>query len=209
LVRLATATLNMGLSAGTRLGSYEIIAALGAGGMGEVYRAIDARLKREVALKVLPTPLARDVERLARFQREAEVLASLNHPHIAQIYGIEEAGGTTALVMELVDGEDLAQRIARGPIALDEAVAIGKQLTEALAAAHDAGIVHRDLKPANIKVRPDGTSSRFRSPEATAVRYGFSPRRGHTACGMVRCCPTISILSSRLCIRPTTGRAYM
>jgi hypothetical protein len=147
----------MVLTAGARVGVYEITSAIGAGGMGEVYRARDSRLKRDVALKVLRSSVAQDADRLARFQREAEVLASLNHPHIAQIYGVEEAGGTTALVMELVDGEDLAQRIARGPIALDEAVAVAKQLTAALAAAHEAGIVHRDLKPANIKVRPDGT----------------------------------------------------
>ena len=125
--------------------------------MGEVYRARDAKLKREVALKVLPPDVAGDHQRLARFQREAELLATLNHPHIAQLYGIEETTGTTALVMELVEGEDLAQWIARGAIPLGEALPIAKQITEALAAAHDAGIVHRDLKPANIKVRSDGT----------------------------------------------------
>jgi serine/threonine protein kinase len=144
----------MSLDPGTRIGPFEVVAPLGAGGMGEVYRAKDSRLKREVALKVLPLAVARDAERLARFQREAEVLAALNHPHIAQIYGIEEAADSSALVMELVDGDDLAQRITRGPIAFDDAVAIAKQLTEALAAAHDAGIIHRDLKPANIKVQP-------------------------------------------------------
>jgi len=125
--------------------------------MGEVYRAKDAKLKREVALKVLPVDVAKDRERLARFQREAEVLASLNHPHIAQIYGLEHAGDTFALVMELVDGEDLAQRIARGPIPLDEALPIARQIADALEAAHDHGIIHRDLKPANIKLRADGT----------------------------------------------------
>src|SRR5688572_4772472 len=125
--------------------------------MGQVYRATDTRLKRQVAIKILPPSLAADQNRLARFQREAEVLASLNHPHIAAIYGLEEGGGTTALVMELVEGEDLSQRIARGAIPIDEALPIAKQIADALEAAHDQGIVHRDLKPANIKVRGDGT----------------------------------------------------
>src|SRR5688572_2620036 len=147
----------MTLLPGFRLGSYEIVCSLGAGGMGEVYRATDSKLKRDVALKVLPADVAGDRERLARFRREAEVLASLNHPHIAHIHGLEESGGATALVMELVEGEDLARRIARGPLLLDEALPIATQIAEALAAAHDAGIIHRDLKPANIRVRPDGT----------------------------------------------------
>ena len=147
----------MGLTPGTRLGAFEITSLLGAGGMGEVYRARDAKLKREVALKVLPADVSSNPDRLARFQREAEVLASLNHPNIAQVYGLEVAGEGTALVMELVDGEDLSQRIARGPIPLDEALPIARQIAEALEAAHDAGIIHRDLKPANIKVRADGT----------------------------------------------------
>src|SRR5438874_1151790 len=125
--------------------------------MGEVYRATDTKLKRQVAIKILPPSLAADHDRLARFQREAEVLASLNHPHIAAIYGLEESGGMTALVMELVEGEDLSQRIARGAIPLDEALPIAKQIAEALEAAHEQGIIHRDLKPANIKVRDDGT----------------------------------------------------
>ena len=138
---------------GRSIGPYTITAKLGAGGMGEVYRARDSKLKRDVAIKVLPTDVANDPERLARFQREAEVLASLNHPHIAHVYGIEN----NALVMELVEGEDLSQRIARGPIPVDEALPIAKQIAEALEAAHDAGIIHRDLKPANIKVKDDGT----------------------------------------------------
>jgi serine/threonine protein kinase len=121
--------------------------------MGEVYRARDSKLKREVAIKVLPADVAGDRERLARFQREAEVLASLNHPHIAHVYGIEDG----ALVMELVEGEDLSQRVARGPVPLDEALPIARQIAEALEAAHEQGIIHRDLKPANIKVRDDGT----------------------------------------------------
>jgi serine/threonine-protein kinase len=140
-----------------RLGAYEVAAQIGEGGMGQVFRATDTRLKRQVAIKILPPELAADRDRLARFQREAEVLASLNHPHIAGIYGLEESGGVSALVMELVDGEDLSQRIARGVIPLDEAIPIAKQIAEALEAAHEQGIVHRDLKPANIKVREDGT----------------------------------------------------
>ena len=125
--------------------------------MGEVYRASDTKLKRQVALRILPPALAADADRLARFQREAEVLASLNHPNIAHIHGLEESGGTTALVMELVEGEDLSQHIARGAVPLAEALPIAKQIAEALEAAHEQGIVHRDLKPANIKVRDDGT----------------------------------------------------
>jgi serine/threonine protein kinase len=125
--------------------------------MGEVFRATDTKLKRQVAIKILPPLLAADYDRLARFQREAEVLASLNHPHIAGIYGFEESAGVTALVMELVEGEDLSQRIARGALPLDETLPIAKQIADALEAAHAQGIVHRDLKPANIKLRPDGT----------------------------------------------------
>src|SRR5689334_18055304 len=147
----------MSLEAGNRLGPYEIVSALGAGGMGEVYRARDTRLKRDVAVKVLPESFASDPERLARFQREAELLASLNHPNIARIYGLEESDAVRALVMELVEGETLADRIARGPIPIDEALPIAKQIAEAFEAAHEQGIIHRDLKPANIKVRPDGT----------------------------------------------------
>ena len=145
------------LADGTRLGSYEILSALGAGGMGEVYRARDTRLDRNVAIKILPQAFFADAERVARFQREAKVLASLNHPHIAAIYGLDEADGVRALVMELVEGEDLAQRLTRGPIPLDEALPIANQIAEALEAAHEQGIIHRDLKPANIKLRPDGT----------------------------------------------------
>ncbi len=147
----------MALGPGTRFGPYEIQSALGAGGMGEVYRARDTRLRRDVALKILPESFAHDPDRVARFQREAEILASLSHRHIASIYGLEESGGIRALVMELVEGETLAERLARGPICLDEALPIAKQIAEALQAAHEQGIIHRDLKPANIKVRPDGT----------------------------------------------------
>ena len=125
--------------------------------MGEVYRTIDTNLKRAVAIKVLPTSVAADAERLARFQREAELLASLNHPHIAAIYGLEDADGVKALVLELVEGPTLADRIAQGPIPLDEAIPIARQIAEAVEAAHEQGIIHRDLKPANIKLRSDGT----------------------------------------------------
>jgi Tol biopolymer transport system component len=144
------------LTAGTRLGAYEIISALGAGGMGEVYRAQDTNLKRAVAIKVLPDSVAGDAERLARFQREAEVLAALNHPNIAAIYGLERTDTTTVLVLELVEGPTLADRIAQGPIPVDEALPIAKQIAEALEAAHEHGIIHRDLKPSNIKLRHDG-----------------------------------------------------
>jgi serine/threonine protein kinase/Tol biopolymer transport system component len=150
----------MALHAGARLGVYEIIAFLGAGGMGEVYKARDARLNRSVAIKVLTPSLAADEDRLARFAREAQVLASLNHPNVAQVFGFEEAASGAAggaLVMELVDGPTLADRSARGPIPVDEALPIARQIADALAAAHAQGIVHRDLKPANIKVREDGT----------------------------------------------------
>ena len=146
----------LALTSGTRLGAYEVIAQIGVGGMGEVYRATDTNLKRAVALKVLPASVAGETERLTRFQREAEVLAALNHPNIAQIYGLEKSDGITALVMELVDGPTLADRIAQGPVPVDETLAIAKQIAEALETAHEHGIVHRDLKPTNIKVRPDG-----------------------------------------------------
>jgi eukaryotic-like serine/threonine-protein kinase len=146
----------MALSPGTRLGPYEITAQIGIGGMGEVYRATDTNLKRSVAIKVLPDAVASDRERLARFQREAEVLAALNHPNIAAIYGLERADSTTALVMELVEGPTLADQIAHGPVPVDEALSFAKQIADGLEAAHERGIIHRDLKPANIKLRPDG-----------------------------------------------------
>ncbi len=146
----------MPLSPGSRLGLYEITAKLGEGGMGEVYRARDPKLNREVAIKVLPPGVAQDAERLARFKREAQVLASLNHSNIAAIYGLDEANGTLFLVLELVEGEDLADRLKRGAIPLDESLEIAKQIALALEDAHDKGIVHRDLKPANVKLTPDG-----------------------------------------------------
>jgi serine/threonine-protein kinase len=147
----------MPLAGGTHLGPYEILSALGAGGMGEVYRARDTKLDRAVAIKILPEAFAADTERIARFQREAKTLASLNHPNIAHIHGLEESSGVRALVMEVVEGEDLAQRIARGAIPVAEALPIAKQMADALEAAHEQGIIHRDLKPANIRVRRDGT----------------------------------------------------
>jgi hypothetical protein len=162
------------LASGTSVGPYRIVSPIGAGGMGEVYRARDTRLGRDVALKILPDALANDPERLARFEREAKTLAALNHPHIAQIYGFEDR----ALAMELVDGEDLSQRIARGPLPVDEALAIARQIAGALEAAHDQGIIHRDLKPANIKVRADGT--------VKVLDFGLaklSPAQGVTAAG--------------------------
>ena len=147
---------HVALTSGTRLGPYEILSPLGAGGMGEVYRARDTKLRRDVALKILPEPFASDTDRVARFAREAQTLAALNHPNIAHLHGLEESGGVRALVMELVGGEDLAQRLLRGPIPVDEALPIARQVAEALEAAHEQGIIHRDLKPANIKVRDDG-----------------------------------------------------
>jgi eukaryotic-like serine/threonine-protein kinase len=146
----------MGLPAGARIGSYEVTGALGAGGMGEVYRARDARLHREVAIKILPAALAHDAERLARLEREARTPASLNHPNIAHVYGLEDTDGSKALVMELVEGPTLADRITLGAVPRVEALKIARQIVEALEAAHEQGIVHRDLKPANIKVTPDG-----------------------------------------------------
>ncbi len=146
----------MFLAPGARLGAYEVVALLGAGGMGEVYRARDTKLDRDVAIKVLPESFAADQKRVARFEREAKTLASLNHPNIGQIYGLEDADGVKALVLELAEGPTLADRIARGPIPVDDALPIAKQIAEALEAAHEHGIIHRDLKPANIKVRPDG-----------------------------------------------------
>jgi len=140
----------------TKIGVYRIVSLLGAGGMGEVYRAHDPKLDREIAIKILPEEMSADPERIARFQREARTLAALQHSNIASIYGFEEDDNRRFLVMELVEGEDLSQRLARGPIPVEEAVALAVQLTDGLAAAHEQGIVHRDLKPANIKISPGG-----------------------------------------------------
>jgi serine/threonine-protein kinase len=147
----------MSVAAGTRIGPYQVTSLIGAGGMGEVYRARDTALGRDVALKVLPAAFAQDAERIARFRREAQVLASLNHPGIAAIYGLESSGSVSALALEFVDGDDLSAIIARGPLPIDDAIDVARQIAEALEAAHDAGVVHRDLKPANIKRRADGS----------------------------------------------------
>ncbi len=159
----------MALNIGDRIGHYEVIALIGEGGMGQVYRATDTQLGRDVALRILPDAFAADPDRVARFQREAQVLGSLNHPNIGQIHGIEDSEPSTvegtgsgqaavrALVLELVEGPTLADRIAQGAMPIEDALPIAKQITEALEAAHEAGVIHRDLKPANIKVRDDGT----------------------------------------------------
>src|SRR6202140_1621736 len=147
----------MPLTKGTKLGTYEVVSAIGAGGMGEVYQAHDSKLGRDVAIKVLPEAFARDPEKFSRFQREAKLLASLNHPNIATIHGLEDSNGTSYLVMELVPGENLAERVRRdGAVPVEEALVIAKQIAEALEAAHEKGIIHRDLKPANVKVTPEG-----------------------------------------------------
>src|SRR5213593_4286120 len=146
----------MAITGRQTLGSFEVLSILGRGGMGEVYRARDTKLKREVAIKILPEEFSRDPNRVARFQREAEVLASLNHPNIAAIYDLEEAEGSRFLVLEFVEGETLAERIGRGAIPVEEALNIARNICEALEVAHEKGITHRDLKPANIKITPDG-----------------------------------------------------
>ena len=176
----------MALTPRSRLGQYEIAAQIGAGGMGEVYRALDTNLGRQVAIKLLPDTFSSDPDRLARFEREAKLLAALNHPNIAQIYGFEKSGGIRALVMELVDGPTLADRIAQGPLPLDEVLVIARQIAEALEAAHEQGIIHRDLKPANIKLRPDGT--------VKVLDFGLAKALDQTASGGVdaQASPTIT-----------------
>jgi serine/threonine protein kinase/Tol biopolymer transport system component len=185
----------VGLSPGTRLASYEIVGPLGAGGMGEVYRARDTRLKRDVAIKMLSDAYSTDAERLARFEREAQTLAALNHPHIAHIYGLETAGPESAsqqhaLVMELVEGADLSQRLAAGPIPIDDALPMARQIADALEAAHEHGIIHRDLKPSNIKVRPDGTVkvldfglAKLTAPAKAGALTAGSPRSSNEGLG--------------------------
>lgn len=147
----------MPLSTGDKLGAYEILAPIGAGGMGEVYQARDTRLRRDVAIKVLPATLAHDPERMARFEREARLLASLDHPNIGVIYGIEENAGTPALILGFIEGPTLAERIAAGPVPLEESIEIARQIAEALEYAHERGVIHRDLKPANVKITPEGS----------------------------------------------------
>jgi hypothetical protein len=197
----------MSLSPGSRLGHYEIVAELGAGGMGQVYRAHDSKLNRDVAIKVLLAAVASDPDRLARFSREAQVLASLNHPNIAAIYGLEDGpaeGGrhTSALVMELVEGSTLADRLATGPLPLDEAIAIARQIADALQAAHEAGIIHRDLKPANVKIRPDGTVKVLDFGLAKAL----DPGGGSSASAMNS--PTLSVHGTQMGVILGTA-AYM
>ena len=180
------------LSPGTRLGTYEVTGHLGSGGMGDVYQARDTTLGRSVAIKVLPEPFAADPERLARFEREAKLLAALNHPNIAAIYGLERSGATRYLVMELVPGETLSDRIAReGPVPVEEALAIARQIAEALAAAHDSemGIVHRDLKPANVKVTPEG--------RVKVLDFGLAKAfAGETASANISNSPTLSAMAT-------------
>src|SRR5262249_34994316 len=172
----------MSLDVGMRFGSLEITALLGKGGMGEVYRARDTKLKRDVAIKTLPDEFSHDADRVARFQREAEVLASLNHPNIAAIYDLQEVAGSRFLVLELIEGETIAERIAHGPIPINEALDLAKHICEALEAAHEKGIIHRDLKPANVKVTPDGKVkvldfglAKAMSGTATATTLSNSP----------------------------------
>ena len=180
----------MPVAPGTRLGPYEIVAPLGAGGMGEVYRARDTKLGRDVALKVLPATFTTDPERMARFRREAQVLASLNHPHIGAIYGFEDSSSAHALVMELIEGPTLADRIARGAIPVDEALPIARGIAEALEAAHERGIIHRDLKPANIKVTPDGNVKVLDFGLAKAIEDNPSATDIHNS-------PTITSMSTQ------------
>src|SRR5215831_7705917 len=167
----------MPLTIGAQLGPYEIVALLGKGGMGEVYRARDLKLKREVAIKILPEEFSRDAGRVSRFQREAEALAALNHQNIGTIYDIQQIGETRFLILELVEGQTLQEKLRQGPIPVEEALAIAKQIAEALEAAHERGVVHRDLKPANIKLTPDGKvkvldfglAKAFQAQSATAL----------------------------------------
>jgi eukaryotic-like serine/threonine-protein kinase len=196
------------LTPGTHVGPYEIISLLGAGGMGEVYRATDTSLKRQVAIKVLPASVGADADRIVRFQREAEILAALNHPNIAHIHGLEKSAGTVALVMELVEGPTLADRISSGAIPVEEALSIARQIAEALEAAHEQGIIHRDLKPANIKVRPDGLLKVLDFGLAKALDRAAAP--GHDAMNS----PTLSvhgtlygdILGTPACMSPEQAR---
>jgi serine/threonine-protein kinase len=191
----------MTLTPGSKLGHYETLAPIGAGGMGEVYRAHDTKLNRDVALKVLPAEFASDPERMARFKREAQLLASLNHPNIAAIYGLEECDGMRALIMELAEGPTLADRISHGPIALDEALSIAQQIAEALEAAHEKGIIHRDLKAANIKVTPEGT--------VKVLDFGLAKAlEGETAEADASQSPTLSLAATKAGVILGTA-AYM
>jgi Tol biopolymer transport system component len=191
----------MALTTGTRLGPYEIVVPVGAGGMGEVYRARDTKLGRDVAIKVLPEAFARDPERLSRFQREAKILASLNHPNIAAIYGFEDSGSAHALVLELVEGPTLADRIRSGPIPIEEALRIAKQIAEALEYAHERGIVHRDLKPANVKLT--------NGDDVKVLDFGLAKAiEGGAASADISTSPTISRMATQAGVLMGTA-AYM
>jgi len=174
---------------GTQLGHYQILGQIGVGGMGEVYRARDTKLGRDVAIKILPPGFTSDPERLARFEREARVLASFNHPHIGAIYGVEDTGGVRALVLELIDGPTLAERIRHGPLPLTEAISIAVQLAMALDAAHERGVVHRDLKPANIKITPDGV--------VKVLDFGIAKASSDAASREASQGPTVTVGSTR------------
>ena len=190
----------MALNVGSRIAHYDVTAKIGEGGMGEVYRARDTKLDRDVALKVLPLAFTDDPDRLARFEREAKVLASLNHPNIGHIYGLEEAEGQKALVLELVEGPTLAERIKQGPIPVDEALPIAKQIAEALEAAHEQGIIHRDLKPANVKVKDDGT--------VKVLDFGLAKALDATPQGDPSESPTLTASATRMGVIMGTA-AYM
>src|SRR5215510_8321932 len=179
----------MPLTVGIQLGSLEITALLGKGGMGEVYRARDTKLKHDVAIMILPDEFSRDPARVSRFQREAEVLASLNHSNIGSIYDLQEANESRFLIMELVEGETLAERISRGPLPIEEVLDIAKQICEALEAAHEKGIIHRDLKPGNVKILPDGKVKVLDFGLAKAVESGpVNPALSHS--------PTLSMAAT-------------
>ncbi len=179
----------MSLASGTRLGPYEIVSPIGKGGMGEVYRARDTNLGRDVAIKVLPEEFARDKERLDRFEREARLLAQVNHANIATLHGLEEHVGQQFLVMELVEGETLAERIAKAPIPVDEAIPLFIQIAAGLEAAHGKGIIHRDLKPANVKITPDGTPK--------VLDFGLAKARANATGAVQSESPTVSAAGTR------------
>ena len=219
--RSVTMRESMSLAPGARLGPYEVTSPLGAGGMGEVYRARDARLSRDVAIKILPAGFGSDPDRLMRFQREAQTLAALNHPHIAQIHGLEESTDESgamrrALVMEFVDGEGLDARLARGPLPIDDAVAIARQIADALEAAHERGIVHRDLKPANVKLTTAGLAKVLdfglakaldpidgRGPTPSAANSPTFTAPGNTQMGVILEAPRPTWRRNRPAARPS------